>query len=330
VANGDDPSRPTFGIYPGSAVGDDSGEVVSGPPDDPARIARALEDLQGRDGRPLLVRAYRVFADADDPDRRSPVESPADPARYAGRGRRLDLVAQYQSRRGDVTGYCSFLRRLVAEHGAAISTLQVGEEPNVTGNPSLDGDYPAATDAVIAGVSAAKDEARRLGHHQLQVGINTTMLLGPAASFVAQLAQAGGQRFLTDLDYAGLDFFPDVFRPVPPDRLDAVVEAVLGQHRRDVLDPAGLGAAPLRITEHGWPTGPGRPPERQAQVVRAVVTAVARNARSLGLAGYTHFTLRDADSGNPGLFHQFGLMTDDYTPKPAFHAYRELIDRFSA
>ncbi|HJU01690.1 MAG TPA: hypothetical protein VJ966_10850 [Actinomycetes bacterium] len=59
------------------------------------------------------------------------------------------------------------------------------------------------------------------------------------------------------------------------------------------------------------------------------MTAIARNARSLGLAGYSHFSLRDADSANPGRFHQFGLMTDDYTPKPAFHAYRELIDRYS-
>jgi hypothetical protein len=319
----------TFGIYPGSAVGDDTGQIVSGPPDDPTRISGALDDLQGRNGRPFLVRAYRIFADADDPDRRSLAESPPDPARHARRGRRLDLVAQYQSRRGDVAGYCSFLQRLVADHGAAIATLQVGEEPNVTGNPSLDGFYPAVTEAVVAGVSAAKDAARRLGHHHLQVGVNTTMLFGPAASFVTRLAQAGGERFRTDLDYVGLDFFPDVFRPVPPDRLDATVEAVLSEHRRDVLTPAGLGAVPLGITEHGWPTGPDRPPERQAQVVRTVVTAIARTAGSLGLAGYTHFALRDADSGKPGLFHQFGLMTDDYTPKPAFHAYRELIDRFS-
>jgi hypothetical protein len=73
----------------------------------------------------------------------------------------LDLVAQYQSRRGDVAGYCSFLQTLVAGHGAGISALQVGEEPSVTGNPTLDGYYPAVTDAVVAGVSAAKEEARR-------------------------------------------------------------------------------------------------------------------------------------------------------------------------
>ncbi len=30
------------------------------------------------------------------------------------------------------------------------------------------------------------------------------------------------------------------------------------------------------------------------------------------------------------LFHQFGLLTDDYAPKPAFQAYRELIGTYSA
>ena len=219
-------------------------------------------------------------------------------------------MVQYQSRRGDTAGYCSFLRSVVAEHGPLISTLQVGEEPNVTSNPSLDGYYPAVTEAVIAGVSAAKDEARRRGHRHLQVGFNTTLLFGPAASFIDRLTQAGGQRFVDDLDYVGLDFFPDVFRPVPPG-------PARGRHRRRP-GPAPPGRA-----------RPGRPPERQAQVGRAVVTTVAGNAGPLGLAGYTHFALRDADSQNPGLFHQFGLMTDDYTPKPAFHAYRELIGTLS-
>ncbi len=36
--------------------------------------------------------------------------------------------------------------------------------------------------------------------------------------------------------------------------------------------------------------------------------------------------LRDADSANPDLFHQLGLMRDDYTPKPAFEQYRTLIE----
>ncbi|GLF99533.1 hypothetical protein SYYSPA8_34570 [Streptomyces yaizuensis] len=97
-----------------------------------------------------------------------------------------------------------------------------------------------------------------------------------------------------------------------------------------MLTPAGLGHLPLHITEHGWPTGPDRTPHRQADVLATVVGSVAAHAADLGLSGYTHFALRDADSANPGLFHQFGLTTDDYTPKPAFETMRRLVDRFSA
>ena len=79
----------------------------------------------------------------------------------------------------------------------------------------------------------------------------------------------------------------------------------------------------------GWPTGPGRTPQRQAEVLRTVIDVVYRNAGELGITGYIHHTLRDARSAGSGLFCQFGLMTDDYTPKPAFHVYRDLIDALS-
>jgi hypothetical protein len=117
-----------------------------------------------------------------------------------------------------------------------------------------------------------------------------------------------------------------VFRPIAPASLASVVQGLLHAHRRDNLAPAGLGHLPLVITEHGWPTGPGRTAERQAEVLRTVIGVISRNARALSITGYIHHTLRDARSAGSGLFCQFGLMTDDYTPKPAFHVYQELID----
>jgi hypothetical protein len=53
----------------------------------------------------------------------------------------LDLVAQYQSRSGDLDGYCAFIEALIERHGGHIATFQVGEEPNITDNPVLDGFY---------------------------------------------------------------------------------------------------------------------------------------------------------------------------------------------
>ncbi|MFF7023148.1 hypothetical protein ACFY97_19355 [Streptomyces klenkii] len=317
-----------FGIYPGSVTGDDTGGLAAGPPDDPSRITAALDLLQGRPGRPFLVRAYTRFDDTTALGSPHATSTPADAARYAVRGRRLDLVAQYQSASGDVEGYCAFLRELVEQYGDVTSTLQVTEEPNMTSMPTLDGAYPGVQEAIVRGVTAAKECARALGHTHLRVGFNTTPLFGPAASFVADLTRRAGDAFLSDLDYVGLDFFPDVFVPVAAPDLPDAVEGLLRHHRRTVLDPAGLGHLPLHITENGWPTGPGRPVRRQAEVVETVVGVVAAQAGPLGLSGYTHFALRDADSGNPGLFHRFGLMTDDYAPKPGFSAFAELVERF--
>jgi hypothetical protein len=305
-----------FGIYPGGATGDDTGGLATGAPDDPDRIADLLDELQGSAG-PFLVRAYTAFKDTG-----ATPTTPADAARHAVRGRRLDLVAQYQSASGDVAGYCHFVRSLVERYGPVTATLQVAEEPNITDNPVLDGYYPGVRDAITAGVVAAKTHARALGL-DLAVGVNTTPLFGPAASFLADLTAHGGPEFTAALDYVGLDFFPDVFRPVEGDLAQGV--AGLLAHHRELLRAAGLAHVPLHITEHGWPTGPDRSPRRQAEVVDTVVRVIAENAERLRVNGYTHFALRDADSANPGLFHNFGLTTDDYAPKPAFHAYRALI-----
>jgi hypothetical protein len=301
-----------FGIYPGSALGDDTGAIVTGPPDQPDAINDALDEL-----RLSLVRAYRAFGDAP----HSMTQTPEHADRYLTSGRRLDLVVQYHSRNANIDGYLAFIEELIDAYGERIATLQVCEEPNITDNPSLDGWYPQVCDAIVKGVSAAKAKARRAGLTDLRVGCNSTPLLGPSARFFADLTEAGGDRFVADLDYIGLDFFPDVFRPIPAGRLSTLVEGLLAEHRDKNLVPAGLGHLPLVITEHGWPTGPGRPASRQAEVLRAVVETAA----TLGVAGYTHFSLRDARSAVPNLFCQFGLMTDDYTPKPTFHAYRDLI-----
>ncbi|QPP05912.1 endo-1,4-beta-xylanase [Streptomyces bathyalis] len=318
-----------FGIYPGGVAGDDTGGLVSGPPDDPARIAGALDQLQGQAGRPFLVRAYIGFDDATRLGEPHATATPSAAARYAVRGRRLDLVAQFQSADGDVEGYCGFLRELVSQYGSVTGTLQITEEPNITSNPNLDGHHPRVRDAIIHGVRAAKTRARELGHTHLRVGFNTTPLFGEDVSFVADLTRHGGPEFVGDLDYVGLDFFPDVFRPMAaPDLADAV-GGLLRHHRGVALAPAGLGHLPLHITEHGWPTGPERPPHKQADVVETVVNVIAAHAGQVGLSGYTHFALRDAHSANPGLFHQFGLTTDDYSPKPAFETLRQLIEKFS-
>jgi hypothetical protein len=105
----------------------------------------------------------------------------------------------------------------------------------------------------------------------------------------------------------------------------AATRGLLGYHRREILAPAGLGHLPIRITEHGWPTGDDRSPARQADVLRDVIETVVSAHEELDITAYELFSLRDADSSGSGLYHQFGIMTDTYGPKPAFETFRELI-----
>jgi hypothetical protein len=71
--------------------------------------------------------------------------------------------------------------------------------------------------ALIEGVLEAKDALQRLGNPRVKVGFSTTPTFGPGEEFWASLGSQGGRTFLDALDYVGLDFFPDVFRPAAPD-----------------------------------------------------------------------------------------------------------------
>jgi hypothetical protein len=78
----------------------------------------------------------------------------------------------------------------------------------------------------------------------MRAGCNSSPLFGPDSLFFADLTKAGGERLTADLDYIGLDFFPDVFRPIPPDRLAPVVQGLLQAHRRDNLAPPDSATFP--------------------------------------------------------------------------------------
>ncbi|MFH9348337.1 hypothetical protein [Kitasatospora sp. NPDC017646] len=307
----------TFGVYPGGSLGDETGLIEPVRPDDPVRIAAALRELQGGASE-FLVRAYRSYA-ADEH------RTPARPEQYATEGRKLDLVLQFGVRSGELDGWTDYVRQVVRTEGPRLAVVQICEEPNLD-LPTLDGGIPDVRRALVEGVIAAKEEALARGHDHLSVGFNAVPSFDPADTFWSELGELADERFHGALDYVGLDFFPDVFRPVPGDRLAEAVRAVVTGFRNDALPRAGIGpAVPLRICENGWPTGPGRSEERQAQVVEQVVRAVAGLAERLSVLSYSFFALRDADSAGPGLFHHFGLLRDDYTPKPAFDVYRELV-----
>lgn len=134
---------------------------------------------------------------------------------------------------------------------------------------------------------------------------------GPAG-LLGSLASA---HFPGSLCCGGLDPLPDVFHPVGADRSTQAVTAVLTASRRTDLPKAGTsGTVAIRGCENGWPTGRGRPEQRQAAVLGTVARTVAGLATGLDTDGYSPFVLRDADSRAEDPFHHFGLLRDDHTP----------------
>ncbi|MEU9337268.1 hypothetical protein AB0D49_29595 [Streptomyces sp. NPDC048290] len=308
-----------FGIYPGGILGDDQGIVHPVRPDVPDRITEALDTLQG-DTATLSVRAYRSFAATETPE----PPTPADPTTYLQRGRKLDLVLQFREPTGELRGWREFVREAVRSAGPELASVQICEEPNAD-LPPVDGSTPNVLNALVEGVVEAKREASALGRG-VAVGFNAVPTFDPADTFWSDLGALADDRFRRSLDYVGLDFFPDVFRPLAADQLADAVATVLTAFRHTDLPRAGIpGRVAIRVCENGWPTGPGRGEKRQAAVLETVVRTVAAHSVDLNIDGYSFFALRDADSTAEGIFHHFGLLRDDYTPKPAFETYRRLI-----
>ncbi|MEU0545685.1 hypothetical protein ABZ319_38005 [Nocardia sp. NPDC005978] len=312
-----------FGIWPGVVAADlVDFRPIDCPPEDPARTLAALRQLQG-DAPAFYVRCYRHFGAGMHGWPPGSSRTPARPELYAGDGRLIDLVACYQSPEPDPGGFAEFVReavRDVAEWGGG--KVQVGEELNMPA--PQDGGSPGCFDAIAAGVAAAFEERERLGV-AVDIGVNSAGMADPV--FWRRMADAVGVMHLAALDYIGLDAFPDVFHRIPHDQLAGSVGYLL-ERFRTVTTAAGVPAStPIHITETGWPTGADRGEESQRFVLETVANAVADG--DFGVTAYEFFGLRDGRSDGEWT-GRFGLLRDDYTPKPAFHAIRDLVGGRSA
>lgn len=316
------PGHLRFGLFPLGLAGGPDG-VASGPPDDFAKVGAAVRQLQG-DGPPLLVRMYVVWSGAG-----------SSSSALAQVGELVesdvpswDLVLAYRDPRGDVAAWMDFVASVVERHGRQLEAIQVTGEANLTSVPAAaDGAFPDATEAFVHGVQAAA-LAKRQHAATAAIGFAVSPEVEPAkGTFWPAVAALGGDELAAAVDYAGLDMYPDVFGPrFEPEQLDGAVEWLLRSFRDQALPIAGIGRdVPIRICENGWPTGAGRSESRQADVLECVLRAVDARAGELGVTHWELFTLRDADSSKADLFHNFGILRDDYSPKPAYDRLVSLL-----
>jgi hypothetical protein len=342
-APAEDPYAPLrFGIYPGGPAG--SVDPKAPPrPEDPAKRLSALQALAG--AKPFVVRLYSAWTGnpgADDVSGWLDGEI----AGYTAAGLQVELVVRYKPLAGDTVtapaGFAQYVRLLVRRYGGdpRFVSLQVTNEANIGGAPDAsDGAFAGAAQALVQGVVAAADQKRQDGRSQLGIGFSWAYDERPAATtdFWRTLGQLGGAAFADAVDWVGLDSYPGTWAPfialselLPGLAASAVTDSVRAL-RTCFMPLAGLGAATaLHVAENGFPTGPGRSEQMQARTLDAMVRAVDGVRARYGITDYRWFDLRDSSSADASIESQYGIARDDYSPKPAFATYRDIVARGGA
>jgi len=301
-------------------------------PDDPPRTLAALAQLR-KPGAAFAVRLNRFFWSGGE----SAIQHfLALTDRYTSNGYLVELQVRYHpaaGQEGNVAGFVSFVRDVVRRFGSnpRVVAIQVTNEVNFTISPdSSDGAFAGARDALIQGVIAAKDEARKDGYAQLTVGFNWFYRTDPSSenSFWSYLRDKGGAAFRAAVDWVGLDVYPGTFFP-PVETLggegDGIVNA-LSTLRDCYLAQAQIPATiPIHVEENGWPTGPGRSETQQVDAMRSMIAAADAFRGTFNVSDYRWFDLRDHNTSSSNFQHHYGLLNDDYSPKPAFGVYRSLV-----
>jgi hypothetical protein len=324
-----------FGVYPGGAAGTvgPGGPVA---PENPALRLAALRRLRPP-GRPFVLHLYASYTGASGWSAARQVGQQI--RDYGAAGFETELVTAYRPADGgssaDIGGFTDFVRETIRSlgHLRGFVSLQVTNEANQGGSPNTsDGYYAGAKDALIKGVLAARAEIRKDRVGQLKVGFNWAYATdGRERAFWRYLGRHGGRRFAHDLDWVGLDAYPGTWGPALNGRglaaeTRSFMDGALRALRATYLPLASIPhAVPLCVSETGYPTGPDRTDAMQVAVMKAAVGIVDHDRGTYNITGLRWFDLRDADSSSSSFESQYGLMRDDYSPKPAFGVYRRLV-----
>src|SRR3954447_1798574 len=323
------------GITPRVQAGQFGTPAAEAKPEDVPKTMAALAKLRPPGG-PFVVRLNRFFwADGEAGFKQFLAEA----QRYSDAGYLVELQVRYKpdaQHEGDIPAWTKHVREVVDRFGAipGVVGLQITNEVNFDfSSDSSDGAYRGGKDALIQGVIAAKDEVAKTGSTQLKIGFNWAYRYDPQheQQFWDYLKANGGRPFVAALDWVGLDAYPGtVFPPAeatPDDYRDGMVNA-LSSFRCYLRAAAIPDSVPIHIEENGWPTFGTRKEAMQATVAGVMIRAASDFRGTYNVSDYRWFNLRDANTGDPAIAQNFGLLRDDYSEKPAFavvaKAYAEL------
>ena len=328
--------RLRMGINPAGRAGA-LGPPVPLTPIDYSKTLAALRALRPKQG-PLVLRLNRFFWS----DGQKGIHHFLKLTRlYTKRGYRVELQLRYHptpEQEGHVHAWVRFVREVVRRFGPnpRVIGLQVTNEVNFypIAPDASDSAFQRARVALVHGVEAAHRTASRRGFDRLKIGFNWAYRTDPSreARFWDYLRRHGGKRFARSVDWVGLDAYPGtIFPPTEPQSgsgyRDGMVNA-MSVLRECYMPIARLGRAPIRVEENGWPTGAVRPERDQVHAMRQMVGAVHDFRGTYHVTDYRWFDLRDHNSAGPNFQQHYGLLRDDYSPKPAFGVYGSLVRRF--
>jgi hypothetical protein len=323
--------RLRFGITPLVQAGQIGPAPADAVPEQPERTHAALALLRPA-GAPFVLRLNRFFWSDGEAGFRRYLDLAQ---RFTSRGYLVELQVRYHpsdQQEGDIAGWEAHVREVVRRFGAnpRVVALQITNEVNFTFSAdSSDGAYDGARDALVKGVIAAKDEARKRGFGQLAIGFNWAYRLDPGneQSFWQGVRDRGGQAFVRSLDWIGLDAYPGTVFPPESDAdgyRDGMVNA-MSALRCYATVPGIPASLPMKVEENGWPTFPGRSEADQAEFLERMLRAASDFRGTYNVSDYRWFNLRDGDTSSAQPFQHLGLLRSDYVPKPAFERYRRLV-----
>jgi peptidoglycan/xylan/chitin deacetylase (PgdA/CDA1 family) len=234
---------------------------------------------------------------------------------------------------GDIAKWQDYVRHVVRTLGADrhVVSATITNEVNldISQNTS-DGAYKGATEALVKGIVAAREEADRIGRPDLDLGFTYAYRWNPQSDSAFWTAlKAGGPAFRAALDFVGVDAYPGTFYPPVVSPLSSAGQEVvkaIATVRRCFMPKAGLGrSTAIWLTENGAQSGALGDDAGQAAALRDMVSSTVAVSGTYGVTDYRWFNLRDNVTGSPAMFDTAGLLHDDYSEKPSLAAYRELV-----
>jgi hypothetical protein len=321
-----------FGVYPWAGAGTvypTAPQVV----DDPAHALAAVNTLKG--SRTLTVHLYGQYTGTDIGEADALV---SDAKWWSDHGLRVEMVLRYRPARPALDAhYVPWVKAVTTRLAAlpGLIALQIGNEPNNTSSAAAaDGAYPGVIDAIAHAVPAARQALIAARRHDVAVGFNWAAGNSPCTDdpMWSRLRVAGGHAFVSAVGWVGIDVYPGTWSApsqtaVPTASLiNATVTTSLRCLRTRHMVAAGLPASvTITIAETGYPTDADRSESTQAAVLRETIGSIERVRHRYGVTGVRWFSLRDANSASGQLENGYGLLHDDYSPKPAFAAYQQII-----